>query len=142
MVSDLALQTPLLANLAASSPSASGRPSRSRQSLTRAAREKERSATPQIETQPDRYFRGWNCRYFGQYTDAYDTLDPDDSIWPRLAIRLGQRYQAVVPDWEDQAKVSAEMFGDDCEDPRVLVVRVQVLTTRNSAGARNGRKAH
>lgn len=114
MVSDLALPTPLLAGMSPALAS-NGRSSRSRQALTRAVRTKERSTTPQLEAQPDRYFRGWNCRYFGQYTDAYDTLDPDDPIWPRLAIRLGQRYQAVVPDWEDQPRPSDEMFAEDCE---------------------------
>ncbi|CAE6432843.1 unnamed protein product [Rhizoctonia solani] len=44
----------------------------------------------------DRYFKMWPFRYFGLYTVAEDTLDPDDLIFPKAATRVGARYQAVV----------------------------------------------
>ncbi|EJD47915.1 hypothetical protein AURDEDRAFT_113199 [Auricularia subglabra TFB-10046 SS5] len=45
----------------------------------------------------DHYFKMWPFRYFGQYTVAEDTLDPNDLIFPRAATRVGPRFQAVVP---------------------------------------------
>ncbi|KAF8748005.1 PHD-like zinc-binding domain [Rhizoctonia solani] len=47
----------------------------------------------------DRYFKMWPFRYFGLYTVAEDTLDPDDLIFPKAATRVGARYQAVVGPW-------------------------------------------
>ncbi|KAG8699565.1 putative PHD type zinc finger protein with BAH domain-containing protein [Ceratobasidium sp. 394] len=47
----------------------------------------------------DRYFKMWPFRYFGQYTVAEDTLDPDDLIFPKAATRVGPRFQAVVGPW-------------------------------------------
>ena len=42
------------------------------------------------------------------YTNARDTLDPDDPIFPRAATRVGPRYQAVVPSWEEQQVAEAQ----------------------------------
>ncbi|CAE6428957.1 unnamed protein product [Rhizoctonia solani] len=47
----------------------------------------------------DRYFKMWPFRYFGLYTVAEDTLDPDDLIFPKAATRVGARYQAIVGPW-------------------------------------------
>ncbi|KAJ7809042.1 hypothetical protein B0H14DRAFT_3090942 [Mycena olivaceomarginata] len=43
-----------------------------------------------------KHFRMWPFRYFGQYTVAEDTLDPEDLIFPRAATRLGPKFQANV----------------------------------------------
>ncbi|KAJ9114192.1 hypothetical protein QFC20_001708 [Naganishia adeliensis] len=61
---------------------------------------------------PDANFRGWNFRYFGLYTVAEDTIDPDDPIFPRNLTRIGNRYQAVVPTWEEQQVIEAERSKD------------------------------
>ncbi|KAF7308348.1 Zinc finger protein 1 [Mycena chlorophos] len=50
-----------------------------------------------------KHFRMWPFRYFGQHTVAEDTLDPEDLIFCRTAVRLGPKFQAVV---------SAEPEGD------------------------------
>lgn len=50
----------------------------------------------------DRYFKMWPFRYFGLYTVAEDTLDPDDLIFPKAATRVGARFQAVVGPWVSQ----------------------------------------
>ncbi|CAE6467003.1 unnamed protein product [Rhizoctonia solani] len=47
----------------------------------------------------DTYFKMWPFRYFGLYTVAQDTLDPDDLIFPKAATRVGARYQAVIGPW-------------------------------------------
>ncbi|OSD04730.1 hypothetical protein PYCCODRAFT_1433065 [Trametes coccinea BRFM310] len=44
-----------------------------------------------------KHFKMWPFRYFGLYTFAEDTLDPDDLIFPRAATRVGPKYQANVP---------------------------------------------
>ena len=31
------------------------------------------------------------------YTDAFDTLDPDDLIFPRNPTRIGPKYQIMCP---------------------------------------------
>jgi hypothetical protein len=36
------------------------------------------------------------------YTNAEDTLDPDDLIFPRAATRTGIKFQANVMTWEEQ----------------------------------------
>lgn len=63
---------------------------------------------------PDKTHRGWPWRYFGYvgsseqeltyslYTNAEDTLDPDDLIFPRAATRTGIKFQANVLTWEEQ----------------------------------------
>ncbi|KAG8900284.1 putative PHD type zinc finger protein with BAH domain-containing protein [Tulasnella sp. 403] len=45
----------------------------------------------------DKYFKMWPYRYFGYYTVAEDTLDPDDMIFPRAATRVGPKYQCTIP---------------------------------------------
>ncbi|CAD6915540.1 unnamed protein product [Tilletia controversa] len=52
-----------------------------------------------------RCFNNWPYRYFGQHTAATDVLDPHDSIYPRATTRLGPKFQAVVPTWEEQIEL-------------------------------------
>lgn len=40
------------------------------------------------------------------FTEA--PLDPDDPIFPRNVTRVGNRYQAVVPTWEEQKAIELE----------------------------------
>ncbi|KAE8540336.1 hypothetical protein D1P53_003281 [Cryptococcus gattii VGV] len=53
---------------------------------------------------PDTMFRGWPWRYFGIHTNVEDTLDPEDAIFPRAATRVGSKYQANVPSWEEESR--------------------------------------
>lgn len=39
------------------------------------------------------------------YTDAEDTLNPEDLIYPRAVTRIGTKFQANVPTEEEQAKL-------------------------------------
>ncbi|CCM01335.1 uncharacterized protein FIBRA_03384 [Fibroporia radiculosa] len=58
---------------------------------------KDRLQAEKEENMEIKHFKMWPFRYFGQYTVAEDTLDPDDFIFPRAATRVGPKYQAVVP---------------------------------------------
>ncbi|EIW75100.1 hypothetical protein CONPUDRAFT_112361 [Coniophora puteana RWD-64-598 SS2] len=58
---------------------------------------KDRSLAEKEEASEVKHFKMWPFRYFGQYTVAEDTLDPDDLIFPRTATRVGPKYQAVIP---------------------------------------------
>ncbi|KII85994.1 hypothetical protein PLICRDRAFT_56467 [Plicaturopsis crispa FD-325 SS-3] len=58
---------------------------------------KDRTQAEKEENMEIKHFRMWPFRYFGQYTVAEDTLDPDDLIFPRAATRVGPRYQVNVP---------------------------------------------
>ncbi|KAH7914580.1 hypothetical protein BJ138DRAFT_1143440 [Hygrophoropsis aurantiaca] len=58
---------------------------------------KDRSLAEKEENVNIKYFKMWPFRYFGQYTVAEDTLDPDDLIFPRAATRVGPKFQANVP---------------------------------------------
>lgn len=49
-----------------------------------------------------RCFNRWPYRYFGQHTNAMDVLDPHDSVYPIATTRLGPKYQAFLPTWEEQ----------------------------------------
>lgn len=50
-------------------------------------------------------FEGWPYRYFGQFTDAWDVLDPHDSIYPRAETRKGPKFQADLASWEEQLQL-------------------------------------
>lgn len=52
-----------------------------------------------------RCFNNWPYRYFGQHTAAPDVLDPHDSIYPRATTRLGPKFQAGLPSWEEQQAI-------------------------------------
>ncbi|KAJ8516508.1 hypothetical protein ONZ45_g6213 [Pleurotus djamor] len=58
---------------------------------------KDRGQAEREENLPIKHFNMWPFRYFGQYINAEDTLDPDDLIYPRTATRQGPKYQANVP---------------------------------------------
>lgn len=65
------------------------------------------NGSPIPERSPDdirgtRCFNNWPYRYFGQHTAAPDVLDPHDSIYPRATTRLGPKFQAGLPTWEEQ----------------------------------------
>lgn len=55
-----------------------------------------------ISDKPEVMFRGWPWRYFGLYTNAEDTLNPEDLIFPRAVTRLGVKFQANVMTEEEQ----------------------------------------
>ncbi|KAJ7180838.1 hypothetical protein C8R46DRAFT_594216 [Mycena filopes] len=57
---------------------------------------KDRTQAEKEEKLAIKHYRMWPFRYFGQYTVAEDTLDPEDLIFPRAAIRLGPKFQANV----------------------------------------------
>ncbi|KZT07232.1 uncharacterized protein LAESUDRAFT_758638 [Laetiporus sulphureus 93-53] len=58
---------------------------------------KDRMQAEKEENMEIKHFKMWPFRYFGQYTVAEDTLDPDDLIFPRATTRVGPKYQANVP---------------------------------------------
>ncbi|PVG02078.1 hypothetical protein CPB86DRAFT_780999 [Serendipita vermifera] len=55
-------------------------------------------ANTKIDEEEDKYWKGWSFRYFGQYTVAEDTLDPDDMIYVRAPTRIGKQFQTAVPE--------------------------------------------
>ncbi|WVO15843.1 hypothetical protein L204_103505 [Cryptococcus depauperatus] len=59
--------------------------------------------TMSVDARPDVMFRGWPWRYFGLYTNAEDSLDPEDSIFPRAVTRVGVKFQANVPSWQSES---------------------------------------
>ncbi|SNX86598.1 uncharacterized protein MEPE_05307 [Melanopsichium pennsylvanicum] len=63
------------------------------------------SPTPEKTTDDirgTRCFNRWPYRYFGQHTNAMDVLDPHDSVYPIATTRLGPKYQALLPTWDEQ----------------------------------------
>ncbi|GAA6058119.1 hypothetical protein JCM3770_005947 [Rhodotorula araucariae] len=50
-----------------------------------------------------RMTNGWPFRYFGMHSNAYNVLDPHDSLYPRASTRLGNKFQCVVPAWDPVA---------------------------------------
>ncbi|WWC87223.1 uncharacterized protein L201_002111 [Kwoniella dendrophila CBS 6074] len=71
---------------------------------TAKSKQKAKNKITATDARPDVTFRGWPWRYFGVYTTPEDTLDPEDAIFPRAATRVGSKYQANVPSWEEQEK--------------------------------------
>ncbi|EJC99959.1 uncharacterized protein FOMMEDRAFT_159536 [Fomitiporia mediterranea MF3/22] len=65
-----------------------GRPRKERTGLINANSEEELQV---------KHYKLWPFRYFGLYTVAEDTMDPDDLIFPRAATRVGPKYQVTVP---------------------------------------------
>ncbi|KAL5536689.1 SNT2 [Sanghuangporus sanghuang] len=65
-----------------------GRPRKERAGLVNANNEEELQV---------KHYKLWPFRYFGLYTVAEDTVDPDDLIFPRAATRVGPKFQANVP---------------------------------------------
>ncbi|KAJ7504211.1 hypothetical protein B0H11DRAFT_2154460 [Mycena galericulata] len=86
---------------------------------------KDRTQAEKEEKLAIKHFRMWPFRYFGQYTVAEDTLDPEDLIFPRAATRLGPKFQANVPP-------EPEMYPDISEqDERGGDNSVEVLSAIN-----------
>lgn len=69
---------------------------------------------------PDTMFRGWPWRYFGIHTNVEDTLDPEDAIFPRAATRVGSKYQANVPSWEEESR--GQKFNLTIQNPSSISV--------------------
>lgn len=67
-------------------------------------RSKSKSKLITSDFKPDTMFRGWPWRYFGIHTNVKDTLDREDAIFPRAATRVGSKYQANVPSWEEEPR--------------------------------------
>ncbi|KAG8221065.1 hypothetical protein J3R82DRAFT_2579 [Butyriboletus roseoflavus] len=78
---------------------------------------KDRTLAEKEESVDIKYFKMWPFRYFGQYTVAEDTLDPDDLIFPRAATRVGPKYQAVIP----PLSAIASSASDDVFPPKNVV---------------------
>ncbi|KAN0088178.1 hypothetical protein V8E55_005235 [Tylopilus felleus] len=76
---------------------------------------KDRSLAEKEENVDIKYFKMWPFRYFGQYTVAEDTLDPDDLIFPRAATRVGPKYQAVTPPLN---AIASSSISDDALTPK------------------------
>ncbi|KAF9512676.1 hypothetical protein BS47DRAFT_1393978 [Hydnum rufescens UP504] len=77
------------------------------------------------------YFKMWPFRYFGLYTDAEDTLDPDDLIFPRAATRVVEHYkhrlwhkpeQKYLVDFIDE---SVRRFSVACGPDEIAQVRMK-----------------
>ncbi|KAH9944958.1 uncharacterized protein BXZ73DRAFT_95950 [Epithele typhae] len=76
---------------------------------------KDKSLAEKEENVEIKHFKMWPFRYFGLYTFAEDTLDPDDLIFPRAATRVGPKFQATVPPTtgtDDRPKDVEERGGD------------------------------
>ncbi|KAG8835592.1 putative PHD type zinc finger protein with BAH domain-containing protein [Serendipita sp. 399] len=102
-------------------------------------------ANVKLDEDHERFWKGWNFRYFGQYTVAEDTLDPDDMIYVRAPTRIGPKYQVIPapipegpradPDLPDRGGESTvemmsmfvAMSEEDCEKAER---RKHVLTAR------------
>ncbi|ORX34360.1 hypothetical protein BD324DRAFT_635569 [Kockovaella imperatae] len=76
---------------------------------------KSKDKVPMDLERPDVSYRGWPWRYFGLYTRAEDTLDPDDLIFPRAATRIGRNFQTHVPTWEEQQEAESHRVSGEAE---------------------------
>ncbi|SAM86060.1 uncharacterized protein UBRO_07994 [Ustilago bromivora] len=84
-----------------------GRPSHPRRGDDIASTSNTPDGSPMPEKTTDdirgtRCFMRWPYRYFGQHTNAMDVLDPHDSVYPIATTRLGPKYQASLPTWDEQ----------------------------------------
>ncbi|TCD67928.1 putative PHD type zinc finger protein with BAH domain-containing protein [Steccherinum ochraceum] len=73
---------------------------------------KDRTLADKQESVEIKHFNMWPFRYFGQYTVAEDTLNPDDLIFPRAATRVGPKYQVSslpIPGTDANGTPSSEM---------------------------------
>lgn len=107
-------QITAVANRGRGAPRGRGRQSLTRRgTATRADDMASASNTPDGSPAPDktsddirgtRCFNRWPYRYFGQHTNAMDVLDLHDSVYPIATTRLGPKYQALLPTWEEQVE--------------------------------------
>ncbi|KAJ7931676.1 PHD-zinc-finger like domain-containing protein [Mycena leptocephala] len=89
---------------------------------------KDRTQAEREEKLPIKHFRMWPFRYFGQYTVAEDTLDPEDLIFPRAATRLGPKFQATVsaePELDPDISEQDERGGDNSVE---VLSAINILT--------------
>ncbi|OWZ62846.1 hypothetical protein AYX14_06846 [Cryptococcus neoformans] len=89
-------------------------------------RSKSKSKLITSDFTPDTMFRGWPWRYFGIHTNVEDTLDPEDAIFPRAATRVGSKYQANVPSWEEEPRnqesgLRSEITGLTIQNPSSIL---------------------
>ncbi|KAG7094162.1 hypothetical protein E1B28_007773 [Marasmius oreades] len=74
---------------------------------------KDRNQAEKEENMTVKHFKMWPFRYFGQYTVAEDTLDPEDLIFCRAATRVGPKYQPTYPDYGSVHQGPDEERGED-----------------------------
>ncbi|KAI3597799.1 hypothetical protein WG66_012548 [Moniliophthora roreri] len=74
---------------------------------------KDRTQAEKEENLVVKHFKMWPFRYFGQFTVAEDTLDPEDLIFPRAATRVGPKYQPVFPEFGSKHMGPDEERGED-----------------------------
>ncbi|KAF7309944.1 Zinc finger protein 1 [Mycena indigotica] len=80
-----------------------------------------------------KHFRMWPFRYFGQHTVAEDTLDPEDLIFPRTAIRLGAKFQALVPDDIVNTEPHAEQDARGGDNTVEVLSAINILSDSEAA---------
>ncbi|TDL26726.1 hypothetical protein BD410DRAFT_783841 [Rickenella mellea] len=76
-----------------------------------------------------KHYKLWPFRYFGLFTVAEDTLDPNDLIFPRAATRIGPKFQASTgagPDKLPGDPMQADERGGDA------TVAIQSVVSRMS----------
>jgi len=76
----------------------------------------------QDEIRGTKTFHMWPFRYFGQYTEAWDVLDPYDSIFPRAPTRLGPKFQATLPSWEEQMELGSGVHPPEPEREKPMIL--------------------
>ncbi|KAK1220878.1 putative PHD type zinc finger protein with BAH domain-containing protein [Marasmius sp. AFHP31] len=74
---------------------------------------KDRTQAEKEENMTVKHFKMWPFRYFGMYTVAEDTLDPEDLIFCRAATRVGPKYQPLYPEFGSQHIGPDEERGED-----------------------------
>ncbi|KAL0574305.1 putative PHD type zinc finger protein with BAH domain-containing protein [Marasmius crinis-equi] len=74
---------------------------------------KDKTLAEKEENMTVKHFKMWPFRYFGQYTVAEDTLDPEDLIFCRAATRVGPKYQPTYPDFGSAHVGPDEERGED-----------------------------
>ncbi|EST08379.1 Zinc finger, PHD-finger [Kalmanozyma brasiliensis GHG001] len=83
-----------------------------------------------------RCFNRWPYRYFGQHTNAMEVLDPHDSVYPIATTRIGPKYQASLPTWEEQKEAG---LGVHCRTKEKI--KEDELAAAAAAGAEDGAAA-
>ncbi|KZT25327.1 hypothetical protein NEOLEDRAFT_1169507 [Neolentinus lepideus HHB14362 ss-1] len=77
---------------------------------------KDRAQAEKEENMEIKHYQMWPFRYFGLYTVAEDTLDPEDLIFPRTATRVGAKFQAVPPPLIDRDIPNGAVTVPDIEE--------------------------
>ncbi|KLO07425.1 hypothetical protein SCHPADRAFT_945298 [Schizopora paradoxa] len=119
--------TPKSTNVASAAPvisaNASAQPISAKPARGRGRPRKEKPGMKQSSNEEDlkvKHYRMWPFRYFGMYTVAEDTLDADDLIFPRAAIRTGPKNQVTISPSADicrrQFKSASNAFPIELEE--------------------------